>query len=487
MLPKHHQGQRGQILVLFAGGLVTILAIAALVIDLGNVFLIRRQEQNAADPGAVAAARHIRPTPDQTSMVAAACFYAHQNGFFGGPTSTAACIPANDSNGTSLTVNYPPSSAAGPFAGRSGFVEVIISRPHNSYFAGLIGMPSFSVATSAVAAFNDGDSNTSSLVALDPGDCAGGAAGHIAGGANVNIHPAPGVTGDGGYVHVNQDCATGPPDSMCGSGSGALKVDGGGSLTAPKIYVHGTCQASGTVSGDLTEGAVQIGDPLAELQPPNFAGSPGAECGIGSGKFTAPTGAASKGCLFKSPGTVVLAPGVYYGGWDIRNNVVLELQSGIYVIAGGGVTLNAGGSITSATGGAGTPAPVMIFNTDNPSATCPGGANHECQQSIDFTASARLSLRGMDSGPYKGILLWNDGNGSDPDATITIGGQSDIDIAGTIYNPKGLVKLDGGSDTSGYAAVQIISWRWDIVGGANLDMPYDPNELYHLDQKGLVR
>ena len=36
------------------------------------------------------------------------------------------------------------------------------------------------------------------------------------------------------------------------------------------------------------------------------------------------------------------------------------------------------------------------------------------------------------------------------------------------------------------AAVQIIAWHFDVGGNASLDMPYDPNELYHFDQKGLV-
>ena len=50
-----------------------------------------------------------------------------------------------------------------------------------------------------------------------------------------------------------------------------------------------------------------------------------------------------------------MQPGVYYGGWEIQNNVTLELAKGVYIIAGGGIKLNAGGSITSVQGGAGTP------------------------------------------------------------------------------------------------------------------------------------
>ena len=232
--------------------------------------------------------------------------------------------------------------------------------------------------------------------------------------------------------------------------------------------------------GTLTEGAVQIGDPLLELPPPAFGQpTPGAECGIGTGTFTTPTGSGAGGCRFSGSGIVNLAPGVYYGGWNIQNNVTLVLQPGIYVIAGGGVRLNAGGSITSVEGISGVPAPVMFFNTDNP-------VTHTGQSDLDFTATSTLKLRAIDSGPYRGILLWNDGNGSNPTALITLGGQVGLDIAGTIYSPKGLVKMEGGSGIGSTAAVQIIAWQVDVGGNANLDMPYDPNQLYRFESKGLV-
>lgn len=82
--------QDGQVLVVVVGGMVLILAIVSLVIDLGFVFMLRRQEQNAADPGAVAAARYI-PGADRAAMWTAACFYASQNGSRqGDPTTTRA-------------------------------------------------------------------------------------------------------------------------------------------------------------------------------------------------------------------------------------------------------------------------------------------------------------------------------------------------------------------------------------------------------------
>ena len=475
--------QAGQVLMVFAGGLVTILVVAALVIDLGFTFMIRRAEQNVADAGAIAAARYIRTgtglTPEPGKMRDAACFYAKQNGFFPGAVNLAVpCSPENDPNGTALDVWYPPRAGSGQYAGQDGYVEVVLSRDHRSFLAGIVGIQAIRVVSAAVAAYTNGDSNTSSLIALDPGNSCQALKTHGTGA--ITIHPV--VVGTlGGYIHVNSTCATGAPNAACGStGQGALDIVGSGAVTAPAIFVSGTCKASGTLVGPLTEGAVQIGDPLLELPPPAFGQpNPGAECGIGTGTFTTPTGSGAGGCRFSGSGTVNMAPGVYYGGWTIQNNVTLVLQPGIYVIAGGGVRLNAGGSITSVQGGLGVAAPVMFFNTDNP-------VTHTGQGNLDFTATSTLKLRAIASGPYRGILLWNDGMGSNPTAQVTLGGQVSLDIAGTVYNPKGLVTMEGGSGVGSTAAVQIIAWQVDVGGNANLDMPYDPNQLYRFESKGLV-
>jgi len=473
----------GQVLVIFAGGLVTLLVIAALVIDLGFTMAIRRSEQNAADAAAIAAARFIRTgaggTAEPTKMRQAACFYAEQNGFFPGAAGNVdACIPANDPNGTVLTVNYPPSAGGGSFVGTDGYVEVGLTRVHRSFLAGMVGLANLRVSTSAVAAFTVGQSNSSSLISLDPGNSC--SAGKTHGNGDINIHPAVAGT-DGGYVHVNSTCATGAPNGACStSGVGGLDIVGNGTITAPKTYVAGTCKKSGDLNSVLTEGAVQIGDPLAELPMPPFGTpNPGAECGVGSGVFTTPTGAGANGCSFNGSGTVNLQPGVYYGGWKITARPTLVLAPGIYVMAGGGVSLQAGGSITSVQGGTGGPAPVLIVNTDNP-------VTHTGQADLDFNANSTLKLHAIDTGPYKGILVWNDRSGSNPAAQVFLGGQTNLDIAGTIYSPKGLVKLEGGGAAGSTAAVQVISWQFDVGGGADLDMPYDPTQLYQFPAKGLV-
>lgn len=501
--------QKGQVLVIFAGGLILLMAIAALVIDLGFVFQLRRQEQNAVDPGAVAAARYIRtgatPADGVPEMWQAACFYALENGFKPARTDNGqACDTSKAADGSSITVNYPPSVGAGMYAGTPGFVEVAITKPHQTFFARVLGIPSMTVTSSAVAAFNNGDSNSNSLIALDPGGCSGTSAGLVTGGGTVSIEPIAGA--EGGNVHVNSSCGSGASasDDTCDNGQGALQVSGGGTLTTGgDVYIVGACQTSGggspsyVTADSIDEGSVIIGDPLAGLPPPSF-GPPGAYCGVaGDPGVNQTTEAGAEGCNFNKKDTIYeLSPGVYYGGWRINgSNVTLHLANGIYIMAGGGITLGASGTITSVEGGGGTPAPVMIFSTDDPqyAAACFAGTGtaNQCQDKLNFTAGSDLLLRALDSGPYKGILIWQDGNGSGatagPKLDVTLAGQNSLSLSGTIYDPRGVVTIDGGSIADGYAAVQIISWRWKIAGNGTLHMPYDPESLYQFQYKGLVK
>jgi hypothetical protein len=203
---------------------------------------------------------------------------------------------------------------------------------------------------------------------------------------------------------------------------------------------------------------------------------------------------------------VTLSPGVYYGGWTIGTKIKLLLNPGIYIIAGGGISQTASGELDAVTDTNGLPGHVLIYSTDNPvyAAACKANwattPTNECEQNLKFNATnGPMKAYGLDAPtctaipstcPYQGMFLWQDGRSGCPTLScpITVGGQESLEIAGTIYAPKQLVKIDGGAlaGNDGTATVQIISWQWDIGGNANLLMPYDPTQLYHFDQKGLV-
>lgn len=530
---------RGQLLAIAAVALVVLLGIAALVVDLGFGVIMRRQEQNAVDPGAIAAARFIDDmsgqTIDMTQAWQAACHYARVNNFFPAATDNGnggtGCVPANDPHGAALEVIYPPDERAIPFEGHLGMVQVVITRQRDTFFGRLLGIGSLSVSTDAVAARQRGNTNTNSLVALNETDCASA---NVHGGGNVRIYPVPGLTGPGGYVQVNSSCQQSQVgDDACTNQAGALRMDGNTSqLFAPKVNVHGSCRSNhGGVVGVLDEGASPVADPLMGLIPPVInPAADGATCGAG-GLTTQSTGTRSNGCgnnpmnwvaspPINCPGMlsgytcVELQPGVYFGGWDLKGDKIhLKLAPGIYIIAGGGIDLTSD-SISSVSAAGGQPAPVLIFNTDNPAASCPGSSSG-CQDNLTLgTAQSTLKIAGLlgdeacppvtfdpdpldpddDGCPFGGMVIWYDGDGSQGYAgQADILGGAGLFVSGTIYAPKAHIKIDGNAGTNcgtgtetQLAAVQIISWTWDIGGTGDLCMPYDPTKLYHLNLQGLV-
>ena len=82
---NERSAERGQAVIIVAFSMIVLLGICALVVDLGLSWMLRRQEQNAADPASIAAARYIEEGDSPATrdkMWKAACFYSQQNGFF---------------------------------------------------------------------------------------------------------------------------------------------------------------------------------------------------------------------------------------------------------------------------------------------------------------------------------------------------------------------------------------------------------------------
>jgi hypothetical protein len=503
--------EHGQIIVVFAGGLVLLLAITALVIDLGFVFTLRRQEQNAADPAAVAAARYIpNGVAGRPAMWTAACFYASQNGFTPRRTdNSASCVSGQPTDGSDLTVFYPPSANAGGFAGNSKYVEVVVTRPHDSFFAGVVGLPKVKVTSSAVAAWDDGSGGASSLVSLNPTVCSAAKLHGGGSGGGVNIFPATGVPPDsGGYVQVNSNCgaAYGANNSCVDGPQGGLTIAGGTTVTSNTIYIQGGCNVNGgsaTINcgppGCTDELATYVGDPLSLIRPPSPADLPTQSCPSG------PSGTPSNPKTCGLDGTQTLNPGTYYGGWKItRSSTSITLNPGIYILAGGGLTQTGGVTVAAASGR------VLIFSTDSPVCGNAGAPPEACQDIIDFRGSTSLNLRGLDRNtgcppygatkcPYGGLLFWQDANasGTGSEKDIDLEGSGSLYLEGTIYTAKGDVLITGNGlstgctpDVSGNtncAAVQIISDTWEVGGAGVVAMPYDPNLFYRVPLKGLVK
>ena len=131
-------GERGQALVVFALALVAIIGMCGLIIDAGGAYAQRRVHQNVADLAAMAGATTWLNTPGSFAVrtaaaEAAARDVAADNGYAHDPA-----------NGTIVTVDVAMN-------GSLVSVNAEVTAPHQNYFAGVLGQPSWQVSAEATA------------------------------------------------------------------------------------------------------------------------------------------------------------------------------------------------------------------------------------------------------------------------------------------------------------------------------------------------
>lgn len=494
-ITDNRRREAGQILVLMAGGMIAIFLILALVFDVGQNLLDRRNQQNSADAAALAGARFLtlpscKPIgnvqPPCPEAVAAAVDLATRNGFTDGVA------------GHTVDVFIPP-NAQSQFPGFPGHIQVVLGGSRGSFFAGVIGDVSQEVATLAVAANIEEFSLSFALLALNETACN---AGHITGTGVININAD---------IQVNSSC-----DS-----SGALTVGGAG---ATVNAASAKCSTSGTIQ--VNSGALNCfhqervepqlfpniggpGVPPAPL-PPVITGTgsltiPDGCPGASGGGRSPSTAANPKGCKFQynQSKEVRIYPGVYWGGLEIREtgsgtDLRVYMEPGIYYIAGGGFlvvgdvvlrSVHPGGTtfdLTSPTMG------VLIYNTDDPlykDACVSGtGAGKQCIAPINFQTGALsdVDLRGdkIDTA-FKNLLLFQDPNASNQ-PPVSMEGHSAQTLVGTIYIPEANFKYTGTANGE-VLNTQIICDTFEVKGGGELSINYNAAEVYQFKGIGLVQ
>ena len=485
----------GQVLAIFAFGLVGIMAVAALVFDVGQNLFERRKQQDASDAAALAGARFMveaasgcKVTPNKVNCkkaVDAAQAIAEQHGF----------------EASQIEINIPPTSTS-QFSGYPGHIQVTINSSRDSFFAGVLGLKNFAISAMAVAGNLDNYPYPYSFLAL--GDACP-KSGHIGGNGTFNIE---------GNVFVNADCPN----------PGSLVFDG----NSATVNVAGDCGTAGTVGygpsttvtcGSTTEDQDQQSDPLAGLGPPligtsNVPSPPTSMSVVGGalktsgpnsarscpGGATPGTAAAPKLCKIEvdsgSP-VVRMYPGVYYGGVEIQegpsDNLTVYMEPGIYYMAGGGFLVN--GAVNLSTVASGTTTyggGVMIYNGEDPyygaaacaAGTAPAGA---CIGSFDFqnTTGGTILMHGYTGPTYTTLIVFQERHASSqPPVKLT--GNSTMTIEGTFYLPEAGFEFQGNGQSTVLKA-QIICETFDIQGNGNLTVTYDPDDGLLLDLVGLVQ
>jgi hypothetical protein len=395
-----------------------LLGAVAIALDGGLLQDNKRRVQGATDAAAIAAANKIfanYPTIIATSIADpsnkaadAARTSASDNGF------------PNNGTDTTVIVNIPPTS--GPFARLLGYAEVIITYNQPRYFSRIWGSSATPVVARAVAKGYWGGTGNGVIV-LDPSakdalDASGTGSVTVTGGAAMIV------------------------DS---SNYEAGRQTGGGSLTASRFDVNGG--TTGSFNGPVNTGIPPIPDPLAYLPvppvPPDGTVTT-VSLGHGNKQYTL------------TPGRYTNLPALQAGDVVILKQASANSNGGIYYIDGGGLNSSGGTIIMDPT----TTGGVMIYNNPNSSASSQG-------ISISGNASGVVNLSALTSGPYAGILLWQNRTATQ---ALAIAGQGSFSLTGTFYTANANLQITGNGNAT--IGSQYISRTLNLSGNGAVTINY---------------
>ena len=366
-------------LVIFALILTALVTMSGLLIDGGMAWVHRRQAQNAADAGALAAANAFSSTHDFVAMADSAIDIAGHNGF---TVDYVDCGDVPRSDG--VVVNAPPSS--GTHAGADGYVEVVVNRPMRTVFSGIVGQDCWMVSARAVATVNSSGVATCTFCSLNNSN----------NNHTLVLKNAATLRVDG-EIYVNSRSGGYTPGTcnpltrfkVCGDGFDVFGA--GGYVSAKTITTVGgweTHDKNIAWADEMIAGCAEWPNPPAQLKtsnvcihrppiadPLNDAGNPaniiplptlGGKpvaglngCPIGG---TVPTGTSATPVLMQiTGGTKTICPGTYYGGLKITGGVITMLP-GVYILVGGGLQVLNSAALDGRAG-------VLIYSTGGGSAS----------------------------------------------------------------------------------------------------------------------
>jgi Flp pilus assembly protein TadG len=137
------QDERGQVIVLMVLMMVVLLGFAALVVDVGYAYYAHRSLQSSADAAALAGAQEL-PNATQAELI------ARQYSSSLGNKNNKSNI-----NGVTTTVTTKCVVSLGGCAPMNAVV-VLEQAPTKTFFAGLLGLPSFNIKAQATASMRGG-------------------------------------------------------------------------------------------------------------------------------------------------------------------------------------------------------------------------------------------------------------------------------------------------------------------------------------------
>jgi hypothetical protein len=396
-----NQRRRGIIAVFVALCLTALVGVVAIAIDGGMLYDQMRRGRAAADAAAMAAAADLfqnYPTnqgADPGGTASAAAFaVASANGY------------TNDGVNSTVTVNIPP--ASGTYAGLASYAEVIVTYNVQRGFSRIWDTATIPVTARAVARGAWISPNAGVLVL------------NYQGKGTFNSQGNGAFTEAGGTVIVN-------------SNNPSAVMDGGSGTTyAPEYDVTGGVQLSNNASmitvptpGQIYTGVHPTPDPLAYLPTPAVPPD---------GTMTVTNIGSGNKQYVLSPGRYTNLPQFNQGDVVILQQASANSNGGIFYIDGGGFKSTGANIIMdpNTTGG------VMLYNA-------PASTSSSEKIQITGNASGQVNLGPLTSGPYEGMVIWQDR--TSPVGAL-VEGNGSFTVNGTFYVAGAQLSINGNGKTS---------------------------------------
>ncbi|NJO67683.1 MAG: hypothetical protein HC826_01770 [Rhodospirillales bacterium] len=201
------------------------------------------------------------------------------------------------------------------------------------------------------------------------------------------MHPDASIDTGGCGVDVGSDATN------------ALVVFAGATLISGGTCVRGQAWVNGTATPEPKEFCPGQPDPLAAVAEPEFAGCDENKKSVGA--------------------STTLSPGVYCGGLTIEKEVAAELEPGVYIVKDGPLWVRDGAKMTGSD--------LMIFLEGK-------------KAEIRFDSGATIELSAPLTGPYKGVLIFQD---RDTAILNSWNANAGSYMRGVLYMPSSKLKVDG--------------------------------------------
>jgi hypothetical protein len=404
--------KRGVTLALVAASMSALIGFASLGAETGLWYAIKRQNQSAADAGAISAAYDIiydlasGVTPTSGNLTPVASQAAAQNGY----------------TGATPVVTYPYSDAI-----VSSGVAVTLQTAEPTSLAALF-LPSVAIATQAVARIVTLDSPC--ILALNPTTSNA-----------INLQ---------GSVTVNAPTCSAVADS---NSSSAIHIQGSASITAATLVTPGNISYTGSA---FTLNSTPLVGSAASFVPDPFATNP-SHATLISGMPTTPTctGTGTNpvnyngNCQINGPSlpnnNLNLSASTHITGALSIHNQTVNLAPGTYWITDGNLDIQSNGHLTCTTCTSTTGVTIILTTTNTVSGQI---------GTVSMNANSSMTLNAPSTGTFAGMLIMQD-KASNIGAGVTYisssasfqGGPSGS-ISGLLYLPHEAVTMQGNPNST---------------------------------------